>query len=1221
MRKIYFIVLFVLTYFSIIPKIAKAQDCSLLNATFKTYESRCAATGSIKIFTTGGSGSYKYKNSGPVNSNFTTSDSLTGLSAGIYSVLITDIVTNCSYTQTGVIVPGSYKDPRFALNKIDVSCDAGDNGSIEATDQQFGRSPFLFSIVAPSPMGIGTVNSTGIFDNLSAGDYTIRLTDSCGGIQTRQLTINDYTWWIDSYIFNKTSCDSATGYIKVVDSKGNISTMGGIPGFMYGIVRQTGDTIWSSNPDFQFDLAGNTNFTIIAKDSCGKIKKATVELIIAPAISVVVISSMQCTSFMATVTGAKNFFTAEFCILDSINTLISCNTRGIFPNIPYGSYCILIHDICTDTTIVRCFSASPPPLSINNNVLISNKTCNIFSAAVTGQNGLTNPAYCLYDSANVLINCNTTGVFTSLGYGLYCIKVTDGCRDTIITICFSATRPTPNVPAIITPHYVTCNSFSISIGGDSLTNPRYCLYNSANVLIGCNNTGIFDSLALGSYCANVYDSCFDTTFVRCFTAGPPVIANDIVLNVTNKICLSVTLTAISNNIKGALFCLYNAGDSLITCDSSGIFNSVPYGSYCVKAKNNCPDTSFTRCVTVKRDIPSVNSSVKIISNTCTSFSARIYGQQNFTNPVYCLYDSASVQIGCNGTGQFDSLLYGQYCIKITDSCYDTTMVRCFTASALPAKISVTSNKSCSYNFAKFSVSVITGVLPVNIKIYNFNDSLFFTGNYNTNNFTIDSIAGTITGQTYKIITTDNCGTQDSVIIGATGSYLKHMVTFVPKCPSGNYTNGSGDIQATATTNMGSLTVRIVKQDSISLSPQLSPNIVIGGVYTFQDLGPGTYILNYKASNGCNISFQDTVVIQPYQFPNLSRSSAYQCDSNGFSLQAIVSNGVGPFTYEIIGSSPATPSIIAGPQTNPVFSINNGTNYSLVRLRALDACGNATLADASILPLANNAIINTFNCFQIPTTLSMDTVYNASFSWYKKIQNNSTDSLYLGNASSIFIPEVLPSDTGVYICHIILGTECVNRTYYYHLDGSCFHYLPITLQDFTGRFAGENVLLNWKAATEPGTKYFVIERKSGSDFKEIGRINLSVVNSNIGLYNFLDREPAYKNFYRLKLLKSNQTFSYSNIVELTKEAKSSSIQLYPNPVNNILNISFTNPKNHIYNIVLLNVLNQVVKEFKSVTDINTIFQIERTAQMKKGVYILKVVDLISKEIFTQKAIFR
>ncbi|MGH2646465.1 MAG: hypothetical protein ACRDE8_02815, partial [Ginsengibacter sp.] len=91
MRSLYSIIFCIFCFGVLIPKASKSQACSLLNATFTTSESRCAATGSIKVFATGGSGSYKYKVTGPVNTNFTTTDSITGLSAGIYTVVINDI--------------------------------------------------------------------------------------------------------------------------------------------------------------------------------------------------------------------------------------------------------------------------------------------------------------------------------------------------------------------------------------------------------------------------------------------------------------------------------------------------------------------------------------------------------------------------------------------------------------------------------------------------------------------------------------------------------------------------------------------------------------------------------------------------------------------------------------------------------------------------------------------------------------------------------------------------------------------------------------------------------------------------------------------------------------------------------------------------------------------------------------------------------------------------
>jgi len=1221
MKKLYFLIFLVLLIFTIAPLISKGQDCSHLTATFKPYESRCAATGSIKVFASGGSGSYKYKTVGPVNSNFTTSDSITGLSAGTYLVVVTDIVSNCTFNQSGIVVDGTYNDPRFTLTKTDVSCDNQNNGSIQVSGQQFGRAPFLYSIIAPSTTGIGTSNSNGFFDNLAPGNYTVRMTDSCGGVQTRQITMNGYSWYIDAFNFNKTGCDSATGYIKVIDSKGNISTVSGIPGFSYGIVREPGDTVWSTNPSFIFNLKGRNTFTVVVKDNCGEVKKKDASLIIIPVIGTIVISKKKCNSFIATVIGTTNFFNPNYCLFDNSNTLISCNTTGIFTNLAYGSYCINAHDSCTDTTITTCFTSTPPPLSINNTVQITNKICASFTGSIIGQLNLTSPSYCLLDSTNVIIRCNTNGIFNNLPYGKYCIKVTDGCRDTTIITCFSAIKPIPFIPAIITPNYTSCTKFGIIVGGNNLTAPQYCLYNNLNVVIACNTTGIFDNLPSGSYCATVHDSCFDTTITRCFTAGPPPIINDIITAITNKTCSTFTVSASSVNIKNAWYCLYSASDSLINCDSSGVFNSLPYGAYCLKVKNDCPDTSFTKCFTGQPNYPSVNNTVNFTNTTCATFSAKITGQTNLTNPNYCLYDSVGGQIICNTSGQFDNLAYGKYCIKIVNTCYDTTILRCFTALPKAVKIAVSTAPSCSYNFAKFSINVSSGALPFNVKIYTASGSLFFNNNYTTNNITIDNIPGTVAGQQYKIFVADNCGTKDSATLNAVKSYVDHTASPSGKCPSGTFVNGSGDINSTAATNMGSLTVRVINKDNTALSPQLSPNTVSGGVYTFQDLGPGTYILSYKANDPCNIYLFDTVVVSPYSYPTLGRSSGYQCDVNGFSMGAVVSNGVGPFAYEIIGSSPSTPSIVAPPQSSPIFFINNGTNYSLVRLRAVDGCGNGTLNDASILPLANNGIVNTYNCFQIATTLSIDTVYGSTYSWYKKATNSSTDSVYLGSSESYYIPKVLPSDTGIYVCNLIVNGGCITRSYTYHLDGSCNHPLPITLQDFKGKFITNTVLLNWKTALLPNVKTFIVERNNGNnDFAEIGRVKCDYTVS-AGLYSLLDPEPKNKNYYRLKFIYLDGTFSYSNTVALHKNVSFGHVQVYPNPVHDVLNIDFKGIYGHGYKITLLSTLSQVVKEIKFTSTYSNYLQIIRTKNTSSGMYILKIIDMVTNEETSQRIIFR
>jgi hypothetical protein len=1186
--------------------ITNAQLCSSLNGTTQTYESRCAATGSIKIHPSGGSGIYKYKAVGPISSNFTTSDSITGLPAGVYSVIINDITTNCEKTLNNVIITGNYQDARFDLSKVDVSCENGSNGSIQVINQQYGRGPFLYTIVAPSPMLVGTSNSTGYFGNLIYGDYGVRMTDSCGGVQTRRVYINNYTWNIDSYSFTKTSCTNASGFIKVIDSKGNVSTIGaGLPGFLYGIVRTAGDTIWSSNPNFTFNLLGYTNFQVIAKDLCGLIKTAATSVSFTPSVAAgVAISALTCNGFTASITNPVNIFNPNYCLYNSNNTLLFCNSTGLFPNLAYGSYCIKLTNGCADTVITRCFTQTPPPLSIADLVLQTNRTCSSFTASITAPVGLTNPSFCIYNSANVLMYCNATGVFPNLTYGSYCIKTLDGCRDTIITRCFTAIRPRPTVQAVVTNLYSTCSNFGILLTGDSLTTAQYCLYNGSGIQIVCNSTGIFDSLPYGSYCINVYDPCYDTTFIRCFTVTAPLVHNDIVLNYV-KSCATFTLTASSAGLLNPNYCLYTSTNTLVACNTTGVFTNLAYGSYCLKSRNSCPDTTMTNCFTISQPVPTVSNSLVYSNYSCTGFTVSITGQTNLTSPNYCLYTNANVLISCNATGIFNLVNYGSYCIKIINTCYDTTISRCFTKTQPVFNLSVNSAKSCAYGFAYFNVTLTNGIFPVNVKIIRPNGNVLLNRNYNTGWVIIDSIPGTVSGQTYKVIATDACGKKDSVTLSATASYFNRTALAVSKCPSAGAVNGSGDIAVTASTNMGSVQVRITKRNGVTYSASLQPNTTSGNLYTFSDLTPAIYIIRYK-ENTCDIYLYDTVTVYSYTFPNLNKSSAYQCDVNGFSVGAVASGGVKPYTYEIIGSVPAAPSIISATQANPVFNINNGSNYSLIRLRAIDACGNGTLNDASIMPLANVYIHASLNCFAGPTTLTVDTIYNATYVWYKKTNYAATDSVQVGTGPSYYIPDLSPLDTGIYVCKILVNNGCIARLDYMHIDGDCTKILPTILKNFNGKLQTENILLDWTTTLEVNLKQFIIEKQVNNQFSIIGTVNSSGNSGTESSYSFSDiHTVAGSNIYRLKLIHQNGSSFYSPLLNI-RNASGNGVAVYPNPVENLFNISFSDTKPKNINLKLQNNIGQVIL-IKSFTNVSGKIEFVRPASVPAGVYEIIIQD--------------
>ncbi|HEU4472797.1 MAG TPA: T9SS type A sorting domain-containing protein [Flavisolibacter sp.] len=1185
-----------------------AQDCSSLSVSYTSLESRCAATGSIQVTVNGGSGNYNYKAIGPVVTPTTSSSNITGLQAGYYTIQVKDLATGCTVEVDSVQVAGDYSDPRFQLTKTDPGC-SGNDGTLTAINAQFGRSPFTYSIIAPSPSNVGATNTTGSFTGLTPGEYSVQLRDSCGGIQVRRITIENYTWWFDSVSVVRVGCDSAYVYIRIRDNKGNVNTVGtAFNGFSYGYVMGT-DTTWFSTPQFSLLLGNNRALRLVVKDPCGGIHTTTWTLpnSVRPSLNNASISNLACSTFTASIAG-QNLTNPQYCLYDNANNLISCGSLASFPNIPYGSYCIRVTDDCYDTTIVRCFVVNRPTPAIGSTVSITNRNCTGFTATITSQINLTNPEFCLYDENNAVLQCNSTGVFPNLPYGSYCISMKDGCTDTLITRCFMVRRLTP----MLTGYNISganCNTFNVTTSGSNLINPQYCIYDAQGNLVACNSTGAFPNLPHGNYCIRAI-SCGDTTMPVCFGSGRPVPSVGGTVQITNRQCSTFTASITGQvNLTFPEYCLYDNNNVQIACNSTGVFNNLPYGSYCIRVDNDCYDTVITRCFTGTRVIPSVNASIQLLSSNCTGVSIRVNGS-NLFNATYCLYNAANVQVACNNTGTFNNIPYGSYCVDVYEACYDTTMRVCQTF-AFNRGISLSTIKSCNIGNSYIDVQFANGNSPFDIKVYHPDGSQVFATVTSTNPYRIQLPALPV-GTQYKIVGTDNCGNKDSANITPDANIVTKSTTIRAKCPSSTWLNGSGDLMASATSNFYTVLPRIIKKNNVNFVRNHSS--VTGGVYTFADLEPAEYIVEYNQQT-CNTKLYDTVVIPPYAYPTQGQSAIYQCDNNSFSLGADVQGGVSPFTFQIIGSIPSTPDITTAPQNSPVFNINTGTVYSLVRLRSIDACGNATLSDVSVLPLQNISVTATDSCFFRNITLSVDTVPNATYTWYRK--TSPSDSVLVGSGLSYNLPFFMPEEIGEYVCKMVVNGGCVTRLSYFVLDGDCGNQVLALDFQLQGRKNGNTNQLSWSNASQDGLTSYVVERKGQSGaYTAIGAVPVQ----NGGRYIFTDNDPGTgSNYYRLKLVYVNGRIEYTNIVHLRSGASQSYV-VYPNPVKDKLQISLSSDRPARFSIELVSTGGLVVYRTELKNIVSATHTYVRDASVKPGVYILRIRDIDANSTEIRKLLF-
>lgn len=118
-------------------------------------------------------------------------------------------------------------------------------------------------------------------------------------------------------------------------------------------------------------------------------------------------------------------------------------------------------------------------------------------------------------------------------------------------------------------------------------------------------------------------------------------------------------------------------------------------------------------------------------------------------------------------------------------------------------------------------------------------------------------------------------------------------------------------------------------------------------------------------------------------------------------------------------------------------------------------------------------------------------------------------------------------------------------------------LPVALISFSALPSGNDATLLWKSASEVNHAYYEVQYSiDGRNFAVAGQRNAlgGTGEKNYSLIHINAASIAAKLFYRLKMVASNGTVTYSNIVLVRFNGKGQLItDLYPNPTNGIVNI--------------------------------------------------------------------
>lgn len=115
-------------------------------------------------------------------------------------------------------------------------------------------------------------------------------------------------------------------------------------------------------------------------------------------------------------------------------------------------------------------------------------------------------------------------------------------------------------------------------------------------------------------------------------------------------------------------------------------------------------------------------------------------------------------------------------------------------------------------------------------------------------------------------------------------------------------------------------------------------------------------------------------------------------------------------------------------------------------------------------------------------------------------------------------------------------------------------LPVELLSFTAEHNGSAHLLKWITHSEVNTRQFEIQRSAnGSSFETIGIQTATGAQATSSSYRFrVERPWTGNNFYRLKIMDTNGSYSFSPVV-LLRDEDAVQLSIYPNPTADILYI--------------------------------------------------------------------
>ncbi|MEM9887479.1 MAG: GEVED domain-containing protein [Bacteroidota bacterium] len=169
-------------------------------------------------------------------------------------------------------------------------------------------------------------------------------------------------------------------------------------------------------------------------------------------------------------------------------------------------------------------------------------------------------------------------------------------------------------------------------------------------------------------------------------------------------------------------------------------------------------------------------------------------------------------------------------------------------------------------------------------------------------------------------------------------------------------------------------------------------------------------------------------------------------------------------------------------------------------------------------------------------------------------------------------------------------------------------LPVELVSFKGSIKDCQVILNWATASEENFSHFEVQRSiNGKVFEHLDKIAGAGNSTGYNEYQLIDDTHAQTQYYRLKMIDEDGTYEYSDVIAVSSDCDTKSVDLsvYPSPIDKheFLTVEFS-ASSHTTKLIITDLMGQQLIQL----DVYTIdegrikFQVD-VSSLAAGVYFI------------------